>query len=201
MYAFRGMVTYASGLMDNGWSYAFSVSTRQGGNGYVDGVYYNSYGYYASVEKMFNEKHRISAMLLGAPTERGAQAAATQEVYDMVGNNYYNPNWGWQDGKRRNSRVRNNHEPLAMLNYVFDINERTQLNAATSLRFGKNGYSSLTWYASPDPRPDYYRYLPSYYEGTSKGAWLQEAWMSNSDNIRHINWDTLYYINPLQSQT
>ncbi len=195
MYAFRGMVTYASGMMDNGWSYALSVSTRQGGNGYVDGVYYNSFGYYASAEKMFNEKHRISAMLLGAPTERGVQQASTQEVYDLVGNNYYNPNWGWQDGKRRNSRVRNNHEPLAMLNYVFDINERTQLNAATSLRFGKNGYSSLTWYAGPDPRPDYYRYLPSYYEGTSKGAWLQEAWMSNSDNIRHINWDNLYYIN------
>ena len=195
MYAFRGMVTWASGLMDNGWSYALSVSTRQGGNGYVDGVYYNSYGYYASVEKIFSDKHRISAMLLGAPTERGAQAAATQEVYDLVGNNYYNPNWGWQDGKRRNSRVRNNHEPLAMLNYIFDINERSQLNVATALRFGKNGYSALTWYAGPDPRPDYYRYLPSYYEGTSKGAWLQEAWMSNSDNIRHINWDNLYYIN------
>ena len=195
MYAFRGMATWASGLMDNGWSYALSVSTRQGGNGYVDGVYYNSYGYYASVEKIFSGKHRISAMLLGAPTERGAQAAATQEVYDLVGNNYYNPNWGWQDGKRRNSRVRNNHEPLAMLNYIFDINERSQLNVATALRFGKNGYSALTWYAGPDPRPDYYRYLPSYYEGTSKGAWLQEAWMSNSDNIRHINWDNLYYIN------
>ena len=38
MYRFRGMVTYASGMQDNGWSYAFSVSTRQGGNSYVDGV-------------------------------------------------------------------------------------------------------------------------------------------------------------------
>ncbi|KAA3140631.1 TonB-dependent receptor, partial [Alistipes onderdonkii] len=32
MYRFRAMVTYASGYQDNGWSYAFSVSTRQGGN-------------------------------------------------------------------------------------------------------------------------------------------------------------------------
>ena len=66
---------------------------------------------------------------------------------------------------------------------------------ATSLRFGKNGYSALTWYAGPDPRPDYYRYLPSYYPGTSEGAWLQEAWLTNKDNIRHINWDELYSIN------
>ena len=38
MYRFRAMVSYASGLLDNGWSYAFSFSTRQGGNSYVDGV-------------------------------------------------------------------------------------------------------------------------------------------------------------------
>ena len=39
MYRFRVMVSYASGMLDNGWSYGFSFSTRQGGNGYVDGVY------------------------------------------------------------------------------------------------------------------------------------------------------------------
>ena len=111
MYRFRAMVTYASGYQDNGWSYAFSVSTRQGGNSYVNGVYYNAFGYFAAVEKQFGQRHRLALTLLGAPTERGAQQAATQEAYDLVGNNYYNPNWGWQDGKKRNARVRNNHEP------------------------------------------------------------------------------------------
>lgn len=195
MYRFRGMLTYASGVQDNGWSYAFSVSTRQGNNAYVNGVYYNAFGYFAAVEKQFNAQHRLSLTLLGAPTERGAQQASTQEAYDLVGNNYYNPNWGWQAGKRRNARVRDYHEPLALLNYTFDITDRTQLNLATSLRFGKNGYSALTWYGGPDPRPDYYRYLPSYYQGTTTGAWLEEAWLSNTDNIRHINWDNLYMIN------
>lgn len=195
MYRFRGMLTYASGVQDNGWSYAFSISTRQGNNAYVNGVYYNAFGYFAAVEKQFNAQHRLSLTLLGAPTERGAQQASTQEAYDLVGNNYYNPNWGWQAGKRRNARVRDYHEPLALLNYTFDITDRTQLNLATSLRFGKNGYSALTWYGGPDPRPDYYRYLPSYYQGTTTGAWLEEAWLSNTDNIRHINWDNLYMIN------
>lgn len=199
-YRFRGMLTYASGLQDNGWAYAFSVSTRQGGNSYVDGVYYNAYGYFASVEKLFNDRHRLSLMVLGAPTERGAQQASTQTAYDLVGNNYYNPNWGWQSGKKRNARVRNYHEPIAMLNYTFNINERSQLDVASSLRFGKNGYSALTWYGGPDPRPDYYRYLPDYYkyENTPTGAWLEEAWKANTDNIRHINWDNLYDINRSQ---
>ena len=200
MYRFRGMLTYSSGQQDNGWSYAFSVSTRQGGNSYVDGVFYNAFGYFAAVEKQFNTQHRLGLTVLGTPTERGAQQASTQEAYDLVGNNYYNPNWGWQDGKRRNARVRNYHEPIAMLNYTFDITDRSQLNIASSLRFGKNGYSALTWYGGPDPRPDYYRYLPSFYNGTEIGAWLDEAWRTNTDNIRHINWDQLYDINRNQPE-
>ena len=163
LYRFRAMVSYASGQLDNGWSYGFTLSTRQGGNGYVEGVYYNAYGYFFSAEKAFNDKHRLSATIMAAPTQRGAQQASTQEAYDLFGDNYYNPNVGYQNGKLRNSRVRNMHEPIAMLNYNWQISENTSLSAATSLRFGKNGYSALTWYKGEDPRPDYYRQLPSYY--------------------------------------
>ncbi len=163
MYNFRAILSYASGMLDNGWSYAFSVSTRQGGNGYVDGVYYNSYGYFASVEKQFNPQHRLSLMVLGTPQQRGAQQASTQEAYDMFGSNYYNPNVGFQDGKMRNTRVRRSHEPIVMLNYYYDISEKTRFSAATSVRFGFNGYSALTWKEGSDPRPDYYRFLPSNY--------------------------------------
>ena len=163
LYRFRAMVSYASGQLDNGWSYGFTLSTRQGGNGYVDGVYYNAYGYFFSAEKIFNSRHRLSATILGAPTQRGAQQASTQEAYDLWGDNYYNPNVGLQNGKERNARVRRMHEPIAMLNYNWQISDNTSLSVATSVRFGKNGYSALTWYKGEDPRPDYYRILPSYY--------------------------------------
>ena len=163
LYRFRVMVSYASGQLDNGWSYGFTLSTRQGGNGYVNGVYYNAYGYFFSAEKIFNNSHRLSATIMGAPTQRGAQQASTQEAYDLWGDNYYNPNVGLQNGKERNSRVRRMHEPIAMLNYNWQISENTSLAVATSVRFGFNGYSALTWYKGEDPRPDYYRVLPSYY--------------------------------------
>jgi hypothetical protein len=193
-YAFRGMLTYASGPQDNGWSYAFSLSTRQGGNSYVDGVFYNAYGYFGTIEKKFGH-HSLWLTLLGTPTQRSVQGAATQEAYDLVGNNYYNPNWGWLNGKKVNTRVRSYHEPIAMLNYRFNIDERTRLDLATSYRFGKNGYSALAWYGGPDPRPDYYRYLPSFYNGTTMGAELYEAWMANTDNIQQVNFNNLYNIN------
>ncbi len=194
MYRARAMATYASGMQDNGWAYAFSVSTRQGDNAFYDGVYYNTFGYFASVERKINDQHLISATILGAPSERGVQSAATQETYDLVGSNYYNPNVGIQDGELRNVRVKDYHEPIAMLNYEFKIDESSKITAASSFRFGQNGYSALTWYAGQDPRPDYYRYLPSYY-ACPNPAQVAEQWMNNTDNIRYIDLDNLYNIN------
>ncbi|MFR6634526.1 MAG: hypothetical protein ACLUQ6_06170 [Alistipes onderdonkii] len=46
------------------------------------------------------------------------------------------------------------YEPIVMLNYTFDISDRSKLELATALRFGRNGYSALTWQNGPDPRPD-----------------------------------------------
>ena len=45
LYRLRLMANYASGMLDNGWSYAFNVSARLGGNDWVQGVYYRSFSY------------------------------------------------------------------------------------------------------------------------------------------------------------
>ena len=196
MYRFRLMATYASGLMDNGWAYAFSVSTRQGTNDWMDGVYYNNWSYYGAVEKRFNDRNSLALTIFAAPTQRGVQGGTTQEVYDLMGSNFYNPNWGWQEGKMRNARVRDSHEPVFLLNYEYTPDDDFRMNVAASYRFGRNGYSALDWYDTQDPRPDYYRNLPSYYEEKDpwKAAMLTEAW-KNDPNTQHLNWDRLYNVN------
>lgn len=194
-YRLRLMATYATGLMDNGWAFALSASTRLGGNDYVTGVFYQGFAYFAALEKRISDKHRIAMTFFGSPIQRGAQNSSTQEVYDMLGNNYYNSNWGYQNGKIRNARVRNNHEPVLLLNYEYTPLYDLKLTLGVSYRFGKNGYSAIDWYDAPDPRPDYYRNLPSYYDDDpAKAAWVREGWMTD-DNIRHINWDRMYNVN------
>ncbi len=196
-YRWRALATYGSGKSDNGWSYALSFSTRQGGNDWVKGVYTNAFGYYGSVEKEFCAGGTLALTVIGAPSERGAQNASTQEVYDLVGSNFYNSNWGYQNGKMRNARVRRSHEPVIVLNYNYDISSRTKLYAMASYRFGFNGYSALDWYNNADPRPDYYRYLPSYYLQPGSNYNIDQAnnaiegWRTSND-YRHINWDGLY---------
>ena len=204
-YRLRLMASYATGELDNGWSFAANVSTRLGGNDWVRGVYYRSFAYYLAAEKNFNDIHRLSLSVFGSPVQRGAQNGSTQEVYDLVGSNFYNSNWGWQDGKIRNARVRNNHEPVAVLKYTYTPSFNWTLDATVVYRTGRNGYSALDWYDAPDPRPDYYRNLPSYMymseadydkrDAEYQAGWAAEAWMYNYNNTRHINWDRLYNVN------
>ena len=204
LYRLRLMATYASGQLDNGWSYAFNVSARIGGNDWVKGLYYRSFAYYAGVEKKFGDMHRLSLVAFATPGNRGAQNASTQEVYDLVGDNMYNSNWGYQNGKVRNSRVRKTHEPVFVLKYTVNPLENLEATATVLYRTGKNGYTAMDWYDASDPRPDYYRNLPSYFwmenkdygrQNYGKYEWAQEAWRGNYDNIQHLNWDRLYNVN------
>lgn len=207
LYRFRAMATYASGELDNGWSYAFNVSARLGGNDWVEGVYYRSFAYYLGVEKKFGDQHRLSLVTFATPGQRGAQNASTQEVYDLMGDNMYNSNWGYQNGKVRNSRVRKTFEPVTLLKYTGNPLENLEINATVLWRTGFNGYTALDWYDAQDPRPDYYRNLPSYSFNDDadynrldeyKYEFSKEMWnpaIKDYANYQHINWDRMYNVN------
>jgi hypothetical protein len=52
----------------------------------------------------------------------------------------------------------------------------------------------LDWYNAPDPRPDYYRYLPSYQLGSGLQQEVLNA-MQSDINKTQINWAGLYDVN------
>ena len=209
LYRLRLMGSYATGLMDNGWAFAVNVSARLGGNDWIDGVYYRSLAYYLAADKVLNDTHKLGFIFFATPGQRGAQNASTQEVYDLMGDNMYNSNWGYQNGKVRNARVRKTNEPVAILKYDFTPSDK--FNASTTLlyRFGKNGYTALDWYDAQDPRPDYYRNLPSYFYDNNpdlnrnngvKWGWANEIWTHAQyyPELTHLNWDRFYDVNRLQ---
>ena len=155
------------------------------------------------------DAHQLGFVLFSTPGQRGAQNASTQEVYDLMGDNMYNSNWGYQNGKVRNARVRKTNEPIAILKYDYTPSDRFQASATLLYRFGKNGYTALDWYDAQDPRPDYYRNLPSYFydsntdlnrQNFEKYAWAKEVWTHSSDYpaLTHVDWDRLYAVNRLQ---
>ena len=192
----RAMFTYATGLMNNGWAFTFSGSKRWAQQGYVSGTSYDAYAYFFSAEKKINDKHSIGFVAYGAPSKRGKSSAVVQEAYDLAGSNYYNPYWGYQNGEVRNSRVSNFHKPMLMLTHYWTINEDTKLTTTASYLFGRGGGTALNWYYGNDPRPDYYRNLPSYYEDSNPeyAAELANNWR-NDESFRQLDWDRFYQAN------
>ena len=208
LYRLRLMASYASGEIKDGWSYAFNASVRAGGNDWIEGVYYRSFAYYFAVSKKLDDETRLSLVTFATPGQRGAQNASTQEVYDLMGDNMYNSNWGYQNGKVRNSRVRHTFEPITFLKYEYKPEAMPlTVNATLLWRTGFNGYTALDWYDAMDPRPDYYRNLPSYYYmededynrvNQDKYDWTMYAWTHRGaeyQNYQHLNWDRLYNVN------
>lgn len=198
----RFMFTYASGLMKNGWAVAASASTRFGSNlSYVDGSSYVGGSYFVSAEKQFNSEHALNLSVWGAPTRRSLQSNSTQEVYDLTGDHYYNANWGWYNGEKRNARIRTTYEPVFLLSYYFTPkNDKLQLTANLGTTFGRQSTTSLNWGNVPDPRPDYYRNLPSYFtDDPALFNYYTEQWTTNED-FRQINWDMMYNTNQLAAQ-
>ncbi len=195
-YRNRLMLTHSSGLLKNGWSYSLSFGKRWSKEGYVEGTFYDAYSYYGSVTKKIGLKHKLSFTGFGAPTRRGKQAPAVQEVYDITGDNYYNPNWGYQNGEKRNAKIANYFQPIFILNHDFTISSKTKWITALGYQFGKNANSTLDWYNGADPRPDYYRYLPSWQlfktsPDPNQAAVVRQDWQTDI-NTRQINWDELY---------
>lgn len=195
-YTNRLMFTHSTGLMENGVAYTLSGSRRWAQEGYVDGTTYDAYAYFISIEKKFNDKHSVAFTTFNAPTKRGMQGAATDEVNQLAGTNFYNPNWGYQNGKKRNARIRNQQEPTFILNHFWNIDDKTTINTAASYSFSNFSTTALNWYDAQDPRPDYYRKLPSYWK-TSDQETIDQITnaFKNDVNTRQIDWDYLYQTN------
>lgn len=208
-YRARGMYTYSTGMMSNGWAFTGSVGYRWANEGFVEGTFYNSFSYLFGFEKRFNDCHSLSFTTWGSPTERAQQGSSTEEAYWLANDHYYNPNWGYQNGKKRNARVVNSFEPTAILTWDFDIDDRTSLSTSFSGKYSMYANSALGWSGNAaDPRPDYYKKLPSgqvdvwtedEYTEEEIATWndAYRYWTSSKAH-RQIDWDAMYFANAQQ---
>ncbi len=195
-YRNRLMITHSTGLLQNGWAFSLSASKRWAKEGYVEGTFYDGYSYFLAASKKFNSKHQLNFTTFGAPTRRGKANPSFQEAFDILGDNFYNPNWGWQNGEKRNSRVGDIFQPVFLLSHDYTPTNRTRLTTTLGYQFGKNMDSRMDWYNAADPRPDYYRYLPNFYLlGTDPDPAAAAAVRDAFRNNHQINWDELYQAN------
>ncbi len=209
-YSVRGMYTYASGFSENGWAVAANLTYRWANKGYIEGTFYNALSYFFGVQKRWSNGHSLSFSTWGNPTERASQGASTDEAYWLANNRLYNPYWGYQNGKVRNSRLVNDFAPSAILTWDWDIKDDIKLTTSLFGKYSMYKNTRLNYNNSENPQPDYYKKLPSnYYDvwgidastATTRSHsaymdWLNtyNYWHTSKEN-RQINWDQLYWSN------
>ncbi|KRD11218.1 TonB-dependent receptor [Flavobacterium sp. Root901] len=210
-YTWRGIGTYASGMNVSGWAYAVSAGKRWADEGYFEGTNFDAASFFLSVEKKLNNRNSINFTGFYTPNSRGKNSPNTNEVSDLMGEKY-NSYWGFQNGEKRNARVKNVEEPLLMLNHYFKIDEKTNLNSAVMYQFGKVGNSNIDYQNGDSPDPVYYRKMPSYFsslyakdKGEFSGDFTPDyenaaksktAFLANSQ----IDWKAIYSANQKPGQ-
>ena len=218
-YKGRIMASYHSGVSKKGWAYSFLVSKRFGDEGFIDGTLYDANSFFASVEKIINENHSLNFTSFYTPNQRGRSTAITQEVKNLRGIRY-NPNWGYQNGEFRNSRVRNIREPVFMLNHYWEINKKMNLNTNASYQTGSigntrvdNGGTHLIEFngqeaylgGGKNPLGNYYQRLPSYFlqdPNPTEGD-FQNAYLAGQELVTNgqLDWESLYRANAISVST
>lgn len=203
-YYAMAMATYSTGINPQGWGVTVSAIGRYADEGIIDGTFYNAGGYFLSLEKVINKNHSLTLTTWGAPMEYANARATVQEAYDLAGSNLYNPAWGWQSGKKRSDNIRRKFDPTVMLNWIFK-DEKTTLNTGVAFRWVNFARTRLNYFKGNDPKPDYYRNLPSYWEYNQEvpgmAEYYTDMWLNNTDGIRQMDWDRFYQINYLNNQS
>ena len=214
-YTLRGQYTHATGFNRRGWAFAGMVGYRWAdyNTAYIEGTFYNSFSYFLAAEKRWGDRHALNLSTFGAPTERAQHGASTEEAYYLANSHYYNPNWGYQNGEKRNARVVHDFQPTAILTWDFNPQRGQRLSMSLAYKYSMYSSSALSWGGNAyDPRPDYYKNLPSsifniynpdknchdYLDANpyllEQFYQLTEFWQSSEAN-RQINWDRMYYVN------
>ena len=208
-YTLRGMYTFNTGLSDKGWAFSGNITYRWANEGYVEGTFYNSLSYFLGVQKVFgNGAHSLAFSAWGNPTERASQGAGTDEMYWMANDRYYNPYWGYQNGKKRNSRIVNDFAPTALLTWDWKISDNDKLTTSLMGKYSMYKSTKLNYNNADNPHPNYWKNMPSSYydiwDESNSSYRTSEAlqnwhdaydyWSGPKAN-RQIDWDRLYYSN------
>lgn len=204
-YSFRTMGTHASGMNTNGWAFVVSAARRWAQEGYFEGTDYSANSMFASAEKKINEKHSINFTGIFAENSRGKSSPNSDEVVRLAGFKY-NSYWGYQDGRKRNSRDKDVNEPILMLNHYWQLSDKTTLNTGVMYQSGSIGNSRLDNQGVNNPDPIYYRKLPSYYTSLWNPADYTDFQGNSPANLalaanapflteKQLNWNAIYAAN------
>lgn len=177
------------------WALVAAVDARTGRDARIDGVFTHALDAGLRLRRRLACGGGIAFTVLMPVSLRAGRTSASGEAFRLTGDRFYNPSWGWQDGRVRSARVRRNVMPVAWAVLERPVFEHFRLNAVFGVEGGRRSQSGLGWYDARTPLPDNYRYLPSF----TGDVQTEAAWRNADPRVVQIDWDELIRRNRMTS--
>jgi hypothetical protein len=187
-------IVYHSGLMAKQTKLSAAVKMEDAPFGVLPNGYKQQLNLFLSIDKNWNHLSSIGLSLFWNLGDQGRAATYTNEVFALSRQRAYSPNWGWYQQKVYYPSTRQTNTPIITLRYQKKWDARKMLTVNNGIILGVASSSNLEWTRSADPRPDYYKYLPSYIADTALSNQLLNWYLQHPENLQ-INFDQLARIN------
>lgn len=192
-YTNRYELGYTSAENKRGLRFSFLAAYRFAEEGFKMASGYQSLGYYLAADKRIRHNQVLSLIVFGNRQVFGKQAAITMPVAHLFGRRY-NPNWGYQNGIKRNAAVTSLHRPVIIVTHEWQPNNHSAWKTSMGIVTGYKSDTGLDWFQAADPRPDYYRYLPAFQTDSLLGEQVRLS-LTEHRVLQQIDWQKIYQIN------
>jgi hypothetical protein len=189
---------YTSGIQAHQIYWSSAIKIEDAPLGVLPNGFKKSFHLFYGLDKILKKQASIGLSILWNMADQGRAATTTNEMFLLSQQRVYSPNWGWYHQQAYFPSTRQNNVPIMSWRYQKKWNEKSALYLNNGLLIGKESNSNLEWNHTRDPRPDYYKYLPSYLSDTALSAQLS-SWYQQHPNELQIHFDQLERINKASS--
>lgn len=179
------------GEFATGWHGSWAVDYRTGRDARIEGVFTDALQVGGRLTKRWTSGRELTLVATMPLSMRGLRSASTEEAFRLTDDPYYNPSWGFQDGKVRNARVRREWLPMLVMTFRSPLSTQSEVCVTAGAELGVRKQSGLGWYDARTPQPDHYRKMPSYTQDVESEA----VWREADARYTQVAWDELIEIN------
>lgn len=147
-----------------------------------------------SAEKMLANHARLSLTFWYNNIQQTKKSPTVMEAFELTGSTVYHPGWGWYNGQVLYPNTRQSNLPMAIMHYSTKTNSPHSFQLSWGFAKGKQSEDGLEWNATKDPRPDYYKYLPSYYKDSLLQQNMNRS-IKENPSLLQLDFDQMKKIN------
>lgn len=151
-----------SGGLKNGYWINVEAILQKTPLGFLANGLKDRQGFSLSLAKTISTKQQLGLTFWWSPVVQGKRAPTVQEMYTLTKDPLYNPSWGWLDGQAFYANTKKSNAPVMSMHYTIRTKKENTIQFNLGVVLGRQSTTQLDWSKASDPRPDYYKYLPSF---------------------------------------